>query len=142
MALSLPVTSFLPYLELPALPDHASVQLRETGGKITVLVTLHSAECAGCREYIDSLSPLAAEFDEWDARLLVIVPGSRGVPAPFGRVLSDVDSSIADPASASVIVADRYGQIFAAVPSGASHELPPPRELVEWLKFIGTLCPE
>ena len=122
------------------------MQLRETGGKITVLVTLHSAHCAGCREYLDSLSRISGEFDAWDARLLVVVPGppalARSLVTPFGKALSDEHGSIADPASASVIVADRYGQIFDAVRAGASHELRSPRELAEWLKYLGTLCPE
>lgn len=131
-------------MELPALPEGVPVQLRGAGGKITLLVTLHSAHCAGCREYLASLSPISGEFDAWDARLLVIVPGwvASGLTAPLVRVLSDEHGLIADPASASVIVADRYGQIFDAVRAGASHELPSARELAEWLKYLGTLCPE
>ncbi len=118
------------------------MQLRETGGKITVLVTLHSGQCAGCREYLAGLSPVSNDFDVWDARLLVIVPGTAAAAPPFGKVLLDERASIADPASASVVVADRYGQIFEAVHAGASHALPSPRELAEWLKYLGTLCPE
>ncbi len=110
-----------------------------------MLATIHSARCAGCRGYLDSLSPLAHEFEVWDARLLVIAPGplreTATPPAQFGKVLSDENGEIADPASASVIVADRYGQIFDAVHAGTSHALPP-REIAEWLKYLGTLCPE
>lgn len=126
--------------------EGAPVQLREAGGKATVLVTLHSARCAGCREYVDGLSPLSHEFDVWDARLLVIVPGpaadTRSVRAPFGQTLLDEHGVIAEPASASVFVADRYGQIFDMVRAGLSHDLPSAHELSEWLKYLGTLCPE
>lgn len=145
-ARKLVVSSLLPYVELTEIPPGSSFQLRETGGKTTILVTLHSAECAGCREYLSGLVSLSREFDLWDGRLLVILPGP--VPAgrtplpPMGKVLFDEHGSIADPACAAVFVADRYAQIFAAVRGGVSHDLPSARELAEWLKYLGTLCPE
>lgn len=143
---SLSVASFIPDIRLPSAPNGALVQLRESGGKTTVLVTLHSARCAGCQEYLNSLAPLSGEFDIWDARLLVIVPGpmraAERLRAPFGKVLGDEHRRLADPASASVLVADRYGQIFHAAHAGDSHELTSPRDLEEWLKYLGTLCPE
>lgn len=140
------IACFIPHLELPELRDGTPLQLREAGGKITILVTVHSPVCDGCREYLDSLAPLAPEFDSWDARLLVVVPGpianARALHLTFGTVLRDDCGCIADGISASVVVADRYGQVFETVRAGASHELPGPRELEEWLKYIGTLCPE
>ncbi|HWR54657.1 MAG TPA: hypothetical protein VN428_26350 [Bryobacteraceae bacterium] len=143
---NLSVTDFIPIIQLPSVRNGALVQARESGGKTTLLVTLHSASCAGCREYLDSLAPLAGELDAWDGRLLVIVPGALSeaalVSAPVGNVLADEHCRIADPASASVIVADRYGHVFDAIHTGASHKLPSPRELEEWLKYLGTLCPE
>lgn len=112
------------------------------GGRTTVLFTLHGAECAGCLQYLEKLAPASGEFDVWDARLLVIVPEARGVPTPFGKVLADEHGRVADPAWASIVVADRYGHIFHVARAGMAHDLPPVRELEEWLKFLGTLCPE
>jgi hypothetical protein len=43
---------------------------------------------------------------------------------------------------AGLVVADRYGQIFYVAHAESKHALPPPRELTEWLKYLGTLCPE
>jgi hypothetical protein len=143
---NLSIADFLPAIELPSARNHAAVPVRESAGKTTVLVTLHSANCTGCREYVNSLAPLAGELDAWDGRLLVAVPGAPRevelVRSPVGTILADEHGLIADPASASVIVADRYGHIFDAVYAGASHRLPGPRELEEWLKYLGTLCPE
>lgn len=90
-------------------------------GRTTVLVKLHSAECEGCRHYLDQLAASAAEFEVWGASLVV-------APGP-----SD---------DAAVIVADQYGQIYDAVYTGGGHQFPAPRQLEEWLKFLGTLCPE
>jgi len=143
---SLSIASIIPYMELPSAPDAAPVHLRESGGKTTVIATLHSARCPGCQQYLGSLARLSPEFDVWDARLLVIVPApmaeARSLRMPFGKVLSDENECLADPASASVLVIDRYGQIFDAARAGPSHELPSARELEEWLKYLGTLCPE
>jgi hypothetical protein len=41
-----------------------------------------------------------------------------------------------------LLVADRYGQIFHVVAAPVGHVFPSARELTEWLKYLGTLCPE
>ncbi len=143
---SLSVTSFIPDLELPGVREHSPVRLRERGGKLTILLTVHSALCAGCWNYTDSLASISREFDVWDARLLIIVPGriddAGQVRVPIGKLLSDKRNAIAESGSATISVADRYGQIYDVVRAGASHTLPSARELAEWLKYLGTLCPE
>lgn len=140
------VSGFLPHFELPAAPDGDPVRLRESGGKITVLVTVHGASCTGCLDYVRSLTAIAGELEVWDGRLLVVVPGelhaAARLPAPAARVLADEHARIADASHATVLVADRFGQIFHASDAGASHELPPAHELEGWLKYLGTLCPE
>ena len=146
MAANRSIASFIPYLELPSAPLGVPVQLRESGGKISVLVAVHSGRCRGCQEYLDGLKPLATEFEVWDARLLVIIPEpvaeAHSTGTPFGRVLSDEDYRFANAGDAFVQVADRFGQVFASVHAGSSHELLAPGEIAEWLRYIGTLCPE
>jgi peroxiredoxin len=146
MAPNLSVASFIPYLELPSAPFSAPVQLRESGGKISVLVAVHSARCPGCQDYLKGLGPLSAEFEAWDARLLIVIPEpiseAQNTGTPFGKVLSDEDHRFANAGAVSVQVADRYGQIFESVHAGSSHELLTPGEVAESLKYIGTLCPE
>jgi hypothetical protein len=142
---NLSVAAFLPDVALPSVPEATPVKLRESGGRTTVLLTVHDSRCSGCRDYIDAIAGAAGEFAVWDARLLVLVPGSPDDAAhlqTFGTMLADEQNRLAQPASASLVVADRYGQIFFAARSGSSHALPSVRELEEWLKFLGTLCPE
>jgi hypothetical protein len=142
----LAVTRFLPRIELPSAPESRPVALHPVSGQTTVLMSVHSATCNGCRHYLDSLAPSAGEFNVWDGRLLIAVPGSISesqlLHAPFGKVLADQGERISSPDNASLIVADRYGHIFEAVHAGGTHQLPAPRQLEEWLKFLGTLCPE
>jgi peroxiredoxin len=141
----LSVAEFLPDIQLPSAPDGQSVSLRESSGKTSVIFSVHGAACPGCREYIDQLARIAAEFVIWDAQLLVVAPSSREEVARInarGTVLADEGRRLADGASASLIVADRYGHIFYAIHSEASHDLPAPRDVEEWLKYLGTLCPE
>jgi hypothetical protein len=142
---NLAVAEFLPDITLPSMPDGHSVQLRESGGRTTVLFTVHHARCSGCQDYVNQLGLIAGEFDVWDARLLVLVPASHDEAAHlhgYGKVLADEHGALADPASASVILSDRYGQVFFAIHSGASHDFPSVRDVEEWLKYLGTLCPE
>jgi hypothetical protein len=143
--LCLSVADFLPDIQLPSVPNGDSVQLRESGGKTSVVVTVHGAECSGCRQYLGQLAGMASEFAIWDARLLVILPSPPDQAAHLegpGIALADEHRRLAETASASLLVADRYGQIFYATHSGACHDLPAARELEEWLKYLGTLCPE
>jgi hypothetical protein len=104
---------------------------RSPMGRTTVLVSVHSAGCEGCRKYLEELGPSAAEFEVWDARLAVITPEPDGAATP-----------VAPAGEAAVIVADRYGHVYEATYAGEGHAFPAPRQLEEWLKFLGTLCPE
>jgi hypothetical protein len=134
------VAQMLPDIELTAAGGGPAIPLRPARGETTVLVWLHAAACAGCERYLESLGSIEDEFRVWEARLIVIAL-SPNLPSamPFGKLA--VGRPLAA-AGAGVAVADRYGQIFHVAPAGATHNLPSPRELVEWLKFLGTLCPE
>ena len=139
----LSVAQFLPDIALPSVPARTPTPLRPNIGRTTVLVSIHAAACQDCRRYLEELAGSSSEFYLWDARLLIVVPGIAAQLRPgFGQVLADEAGQIAAPGQAAVLVADRYGQIFDAVYAGAGHNLPAPRQLEEWLKFLGTLCPE
>jgi hypothetical protein len=141
----LAVAGFLPDVELPSSPAGTPLPLRPAMGRTTVLVCVHSAGCEGCLRYLDGLNASGAEFEAWDARLLVAAPGppaaARFGPS-FAVILADPTHIVTSPSDAAVTVADRYGHIFEACHAGESHRLPSPRELEEWIKFLGTLCPE
>jgi hypothetical protein len=140
------VGGLLPDVNLPLVPNGDPINVRESWGKTTVLVMVHSPDCSRCQHYVDGLAPAADEFKIWDGRLLIVVPAAPSeavrARAPFGQVVADEYARLAAAGSASVIVADRYGQIFYSSYAAASHELPPARDLEEWLKYLGTMCPE
>lgn len=47
-----------------------------------------------------------------------------------------------DEGVAALIVADRWGQIYAVERARTERELPGPREIEEWLRYLATQCPE
>jgi hypothetical protein len=112
------VGQMLPDIVIPS-TGGAPIPLRSDRGEITVVFCPHPWECAAGDRYLETIAELEPEFRVWEARLLVLAS-----------------------AEASLVAADRYGQIFYAVQADATHQLPSPRELTEWLKHLGTLCPE
>lgn len=136
----LDIADFVPPLELSA-RDGSTVPLRPREDRTTLIVTVHGPECGECRDYLRALGGLQDDLRLWDARMLIVSP-APGVEAPLGTVLADPRRQLPETGSASVLVCDRYGQIFEAFHAGAAHSLPAPRDLSETLKFIGTLCPE
>ena len=142
------VGGFLPIAEFPSAPAGAPVSVRSSGRESTVHVRVHSAGCLDCRRYLGELVRAAPDFADWGGRVVVIVPGSvadatdlrAALSLPFTVVSETPGTHLLD--RAGVIIADRFGQIFAVDDAGTEHALPPPREVEEWLKFIGTQCPE
>ncbi len=60
----LSITSLIPDVQLQAVLECSIVQTRERGSELTVFVSLHSVQCAGCWKYVDSLasSPVNPTF--------------------------------------------------------------------------------
>jgi hypothetical protein len=129
----------VPDLQLPA-SGGATVPLRSARGETTVIFWRHPFKCPDCDRYLATIADTADEFGVWEARLLVLASAAvnRG-PIPFGTV---AENGMLALEGAGLLVADRYGQIFYVLQTDAKHELPSPRELTEWLKYLGTLCPE
>lgn len=104
-----------------------------------VLAVLHGADCESCTDYRRNLVAARPDFRAWDGRLVVAEP-------------QPVDDMEADTATVTVpdtfggaprvIVADRFGDVYHVREGGPAHELPEPRALEEWLRFIATQCPE
>lgn len=151
----LPDTSIrrLPDLTLPRGGDGVAVPLRATGRQGTVLILLHSASCSGCLEYLQRLAGAREGIEDWDGRVVVVVPGEV---ADAGRVREAVDRSfvvVADTdgrcrercgvGGGSMLIADQWGEVFHVYSGEAdSHDLPAPDEVVEWLRFMAIQCPE
>jgi len=91
----------------------------------------------------------------WAGRPLVIVPASvenaarlvgsvDGVPFP---VLADPDGDVRRrlgvPADrAALVIADRWGVVYNAVEADTARDLPPVDEVIEWVRYLATQCPE
>jgi peroxiredoxin len=142
----LAIAKFLPDIELPSAQTGKPIPLRPSMGQTTILVSLHSTVCEGCRRYVEELASSSPEFEVWDGRLVIVAPGPRTgaeqLRPAFGAALADPSGQVSSPGDAAVIIADRYGHIYEACHAGEGHGLPSPQQLVEWLKFLGTLCPE
>ena len=149
----------LPKLRLPRAGDPATVRpLRGPARDASVVAVLHGPACEACRELARSLADVAPDLDVWDAAVRVVVPAAgetRAGPAaralrerlePAVDVLVDVDRQLVDRVDTSdgpvLLIADRWGQLFHIHEAGRAHTAMEPRELVEWLKYLATQCPE
>jgi hypothetical protein len=135
------VGQMLPDIRIPAANGGATIPLRSARGETTVIFWRHPFACAGCDQYLQSVAEIADEFGVWDARFLILAStGVSSTMVPFGTVMTETEELPIN--GAGLIVADRYGQIFYVRHTDDTHELSSPRELMEWLKYLGTLCPE
>lgn len=123
------------------------VSLRSGRGPRAVLV-VHSAECTGCRMYMEQLAAASPTFREWGGRISVVAyePVAKAdtlrTDALAGmQVLSDPHSTLGvEPAA--LLLADEWGEVHFAMEGVADHALPQPAEIADWLRFISIQCPE
>ena len=80
-----------------------------------------SAEFAG---YTASLRAARHAMDAQEATCVVTHEQVAGVPFP------------------GVVVADRWGEIFFVSTESHPTALPPPEEVLDWLRFVQVRCPE
>ena len=74
--------------------------------------------------YATSLSVLEGDLAAYDTALLVTTTRIEGVPSP------------------GVVVADRWGEVYYVQEADRAADLPPPDELIDWLRFVRNECPE
>ena len=89
-----------------------------------VLVALADVACDPCTSYISELTALIPALGAQNAECVITGDCVPGIPSP------------------GVLVADRWGEIvyMAAVPDIA--DLPSPDELLDWVSYVQTRCPE
>ena len=138
--------AMLPSASLRAAPDGRETDLR-AGSGARVVVIVHSADCARCRNFVQSLASISDEIADWGGRILVLVPGDLGAAARFAESAADVEvladsEGILDIEGGTVIVADEWGEIYFAAEAGQQHDFPATSEIVEWIRFIAIQCPE
>lgn len=144
-------TERLPDLRLPSVPGGSPMPLVPPGGRgVPIIVAVHGAGCGACREYVRALVGAQAELAEWDARVLIVVPGSEDEAAPFAEgltfaVVADGERKLwarMGMEGAAVVVADPWGEVRHRHVAGAAHDVPCAGELVDWARFVAIQCPE
>ena len=107
------------------------------------------------------LAEIAADYThihEEQAEVLAIMQGGREKAARIGQeenlpfpLLVDEDGRIHRPAGAAdkeghpataIYITDRYGEVFVVYRAAEGQAMPSSREIVEWLSFINSQCPE
>lgn len=136
----------LPDLRLPPVAGGAPVSLLPARKSSVVVLLVHDVACAGCRAYIERTHAEKAEFASWDCDVVVITARAPEGKAP-GRftVLVDAENQLARALAiepAALLVADQWGQVHEAWISGDAHDFPEPSALIEWARYLATVCPE
>ncbi len=143
------------HLQPFALPDAAgrTVQLWQyLQSSNVVLFFHHGIDCAACLATLQELATHVDAFSQEETALLAIGPDQasenlqltdqQGYRFPF---LSDPTGQIITQqglATPSLIIADRWGEIWAAWAGGTNHQLPSSQDILQWLVFIESQCPE
>jgi hypothetical protein len=92
--------------------------------KNLVLVSLPHEESDGSAKYLAQLAIGTSELTGNDTACLITRNSIPGVPAP------------------GVVVADRWGEIHHVTHAARVEDLPSLHELVEWLRYVQSQCPE
>jgi hypothetical protein len=114
-----------------------------------VLFFHHGMACAACRTFLQALDSQAPAYRQVEAVVLAIGPQDGEPPLPLNVsdvvLLSDATDKTAGQHGLSVpalIIADRFGDIWAAWEGEARHALPDTTTIADWLAFIDIQCPE
>lgn len=143
-----------------ALPETGGGQIRNWdfhGRRNLVIVFVPDPDCEKCRDWLKQLTLVHDEIQEEEAEILVIAAGSREKAGSLkhelrlrGRVLADEAGEVLQRFGLGqgelgqfgfVIITDRYGEIYYET-SSERLELPSVEEILSWLRFIESQCPE
>jgi hypothetical protein len=91
--------------------------------KNLVLITL-AATATNDESYLRELKRHETEFSERDSICIVTREDLPGLPAP------------------GALVADQWGEIVYVVAVIDVNDLPTPQELLEWVEYVASRCPE
>jgi hypothetical protein len=89
-----------------------------------VLITLPDVQCGAGAVYIAQLIVQSSAFTDQNSACVVTRDRVPGIPSP------------------SVVVADRWGEIVHVATASDVAGLPPAQELVDWVSYLQTRCPE
>lgn len=135
----LPVTGaarFLPYLERLA---DAEPAFRNWSGRLLAVVSATSGD--GQRPDTGD-GPLPPAGGGWIERMDLDTSRITSLPFPVLRDDARATRDWAPAGEAAVVVADRYGVVYHAAHGAGAADLPDTDELIEWLRYLATQCPE
>jgi hypothetical protein len=112
----------VPHFEVRTIDGHMLGYSAVWQRRNLVFVTLPTAEPYG--DYVSELTALASEFHNRETTCVMTQDGIPGLPAP------------------GVLVADRWGEIVHVATGSTLADLPPPRDLLDWVEYLQHRCPE
>ncbi len=137
------------------LPDSAGqpVQLRQYLQRSNVVLFFHHGiGCPACRGLLRELAAHRNACEQEEAVVLVIGPDQPAENQQLAAQLGHPFPFLSDPAgrisaqqglnTPALVIADRWGEIWAAWVGGVDHRLPAMQDIREWLVFIEAQCPE
>jgi hypothetical protein len=120
----------------------AQPDFRAWDGKLVIAVTGELEGRAGAAEPAVAKAETSRGTGPGAAEPAVVnVEKARGTELPLTEpAVARVPDRVGEPPA--VVIADRFGHIYHVEAGGPAHALSEPRQLEEWLRFIGTQCPE
>src|SRR5579875_224835 len=117
-----------------------------------ILFFYHGVNCLACEAFLQRLVALRDACRQEETAIMAIgsdepatssqQAARSGHPFPFlsdpaGQVIAHQGLTLP-----SLIIADRWGEIWAAWAGGADHLFPSEQDIMQWLSFIEAQCPE
>lgn len=114
----------IPHVEVRTLQGELFSYATVWQRKNLVLVTLPATEAGSPATYVLRLTAWIPEFAAQNAECVMTQDPVPGILSP------------------GVIIADRWGEVVYVVAKSNVADLPPPQELMDWLAYMQTQCPE
>jgi peroxiredoxin len=148
----------MPDLDLTG-PGGRPVRISDYRQRKNLVLLFMDGAGLGARRLLRGLAFRHEELVREDTEVMAVSLGPEGIPElpePFAggppfRVLADDEGGAHRAVGASprdgeegtsLFILDRYGQIFAAYGPGGRAPIPPLGEILDWVRFIESECPE
>ncbi len=143
------------HLHAFTLPDSTgqTVQLWQYLQRSNVMLFFHHGiNCPACEAFLHVLAAQLDAYRQEETAVVAIGPDEPFENRQLAARLGQPFSFLSDPAGSviaqqglappSLIIADRWGEIWAAWLGGTNHQFPSEQDILQWLSFIEAQCPE
>ena len=114
----------VPHFEITTLTGETFSYATIWQRKNLIFVALSDQDARSTQDYITGLTARREELGGDDAACVITRDRVAGMPAP------------------GVVIADRWGEVVYVVSAPDVGDLPAPQELIEWVEYLETRCPE